>query len=133
MTCSISGRSDHVWIDWSGTWTLVLEGVFCDCISRFITVYLYIIVFPILLRYISFCNSLFHLCIWQAQYPMCICLVWIWWTHNKYNTIQYNTIHCAVKDNIPKILKNSLQEIPAPGYHNFLIIFPFQIAGNIMK
>jgi len=76
-----------------GTWTLVLEGVFCDCISRFITVYLHIIVFSILLPYISsssssFFNTLFYLCIWQAQYPMGICLVWIWWTHNKYNTIQ---------------------------------------------
>jgi len=46
-----------------GTCALVLEGVFCDCISRFITVYLYIIVFPILLPYIFFCDSLFHLCI----------------------------------------------------------------------
>ena len=43
-------------------------------------------------------------------------------------------MNCTVKDDILKILKNSLQEISAPGpQHNFLIIFPFQTAGNIMK
>ena len=25
----------------------------------------------------------------QAQYPMGICLVWIWWTHNKYSHTHY--------------------------------------------
>jgi len=50
----------------------------------------------------------------------------------KINTVIVYT-HCAVKDNIPKILKKSLQEISAPGHHNFLFIVPFQIAGNIMK
>ena len=52
--------------------------------------------------------------------------------------LKMNTVivymHCAVKDNVPKILKNFLQEISAPGPHNnFLIIFPLQTAGNIMK
>jgi len=54
MTYSIYGGYDHVWIDWSGIWYMNpgIGSVFCDCISRFITVSLYIIIFPILLPYI---------------------------------------------------------------------------------
>jgi len=64
--------------------------------------------------------------------------------HNSEFSVKYSLLlktnmvivymYCTVKDNILKILKNSLQEISAPGsHHNFLIIFPFQTAGNIMK
>ena len=43
-------------------------------------------------------------------------------------------MYCTVKGNIPKILKNSLQEISTPSpHHNLLIIFPFQTAHKIMK